>query len=188
MQIDEKEFLRVVEDSGELVFFDIESTGLNPDYNSCLMVSILPYNAKKPVTFSVTQNSIGNDRRVVREAVEYLNSKACWCSFYGKLFDIPFLRGRLLKWNTSLEVAKKHHIDLYWIIRANVNTSRRSQAHLLDWLGAPHSKMSVPASVWSDVGLDPASIKTLKTRCESDVFGLRDLYNRAKHFIRNIQR
>jgi len=188
MQLDEKTFLRMAEASGELVFVDIETTNLQSDYGSVLMVSILPYNEDKVTTYSVKRNAIGNDQKVVREAVEHLNEMACWCTFYGKMFDIPFLRSRLLKWGMNLELDKRHHIDLYWIIRANTNTSRRSQAHLLNWLGTPHEKMSVSASTWSDVTQDPKALSILKDRCESDVLGLRDLYNRTKHFIRNIQR
>ncbi len=188
MQLDEKTFLEMAEKTGELVFFDIESYSLSPDYGSMLVFSALPYNATKATTFAVTTKGVGNDRKVVREATEYLNEKACWVSFYGKMFDVPFIRSRLLKWNMDLELIKKHHIDLYWVIRANVNPARKSQAHLLDWLKVDTRKMSVSADDWSEVGQKPSSIRVLKQRCESDVFGLRDLYKRTKMFVRNIQR
>ena len=62
MQIEASDYLRLVEKSNTLAFFDIEATGLRGDYNSVLVASIKPYNSK-PYSFVVKQP--GNDSRIV---------------------------------------------------------------------------------------------------------------------------
>ena len=42
MQLDAQDFLRLVESNKSLGFVDIESTGFRGDYNSVLVVSVLP--------------------------------------------------------------------------------------------------------------------------------------------------
>lgn len=184
MQIEAQDFLRLVEQNKGLVFVDIESTGLKGDYSSALVVSVRPYKAK-PTSFVVKQ--VGNDQRVVREAKEMLESADCWVTYYGKMFDIPFLNTRLLKWGED-PINKKPHIDMYFTLKSNIVTGRRSQSHLLLWLGTQEQKMGVGADVWAQIGLDGKNLRTMQQRCESDVAGLEGLYDKTKHLIREITR
>lgn len=185
MKVNEQDFLRLVENANTLVFFDLESTGFRGDYNSILVGSILKFGDKKAETFSVSQP--GNDQRVVREVRDYLESFDVWVTYYGKGFDIPMLNTRLLKWNLN-PVEKRPHIDLFYTLKANLLTSRRSQSHLNSWLQVPEQKLTVSADEWNTVLYDKKSMNKLIERCESDVEGLRDLYNRTKHLIRDIKR
>src|SRR5262245_5646436 len=147
MNLGEQDFLRLAEETGTLVFLDIEATGLRGDYNSVLVVSMKPY-GRKPYSFSVKQP--GHDQRVVREAKEALEKYDCWVTYYGKGFDLPMLNTRLLKWEQE-PILKKPHIDMYYTLKSNVLTARRSQGHLLSWLGTPEEKMTVSADVWNRI-------------------------------------
>ena len=186
MQLDVPIFLKMAEETGSLIFLDIEATGLRGDYNSVLCVSLKPY-GQKPVTFSVAQP--GNDQRVVREAKEFLEEKATvYCGYYSKGYDKPMLNTRLLKWGYG-PLPSLLHIDLYYSLRYNLLTARRSQGHLLSWLETPEQKMTVGADVWNEVLHNPTkAMKTLIARCESDVAGLEHLYNKTKHLIKDIKR
>ena len=185
MNIEPEMFLRLCEETKKLVFFDIESTGQKGDYNSVLCVSIKPYKAK-PVTHVIKQ--VGNDKAVVRLAKETLEGACCWVSYYGKGFDIPMLNTRLLKWGYE-PIAKRPHVDMYFTLKANILTGRRSQAHLLAWLGTKEQKMTVGADIWSSLAMSfDKNIETLIKRCESDVHGLEDMYTRTNHLIREITR
>lgn len=185
MQIDTEVFLRLVENAGTLAFADIEASGLRGDYNSTLIVSVKPY-GKKPISLVVSQP--GHDQKLVREAKALLETFDCWVTYYGKGFDIPFLNTRLMKWGLY-PIAKRPHIDMYYTLKSNLLTARRSQGHLLTWLGTPEQKMGVSASVWSEVSAEPEkNLKILKERCESDVEGLEALYRRSKHVVRDITR
>lgn len=184
MQLDAQKFLRLAEKANTLAFVDIEATGLRGDYNSVLVVSVKPF-AGKPYSFAVTQP--GNDKRVVREAKEALEGYDAWVTYYGKGFDIPMLNTRLLKWGIA-PIEKRHHIDMYFTLKHKLLTARKSQGHLLNWLGTPDQKMSVSADVWNDIVVNPAKhMPTMIKRCESDASGLQGLYERTKHLIADVK-
>lgn len=187
MQIDVQRFLRLTEAAQTLVFLDIEATGLRGDYNSVLVVSIKPFGAE-PTSFIVERP--GKDRAVVKAAQEALAEADAWVTYYGKGFDIKMLNTRLLRWGID-PIEKRPHIDMYYTLKSNLLTARRSQGHLLSWLKTPENKMTVSAEAWNEAlsGADEDGRKALKTmveRCESDVAGLEALYKRTSHLIRDI--
>ena len=185
MDISIEDFLRYVEGTGEIATFDIESTGLKGDYNSVLCVSIKRY-GRAPVTGVVKQP--GDDKELVIWAREELNKLACWISYYGKGFDFPMLNTRLLN-HGERPLLRKPHIDMYFSLRSSLLTGRRSQGHLLNWLGTKEQKMSVGADVWNRVLASPAKeLPQMVKRCESDVRGLECLYKRTKHLIKTANR
>lgn len=185
MQIDAQQFLGYVEATKKIAFYDIEATGLRGDYNSVLCVSIKPYD-EPPVTFTIKQP--GNDKKLVREAKDYLDQFDCWVGYYSKGFDKPMLNTRLLKWGMT-PLPSKHHIDVYYQLKYNLLTARRSQGHLLSWLGTPEQKMSVGADVWNDILYKTEeTMKQMVDRCESDVAGLEGLYKRTRHLYKDIKR
>ena len=184
MKVDPQIFLELVEGSKRLAFVDIEASGLKGDYNSTLVVSVKPHGSK-PESFVVKR--VGNDKAVVRAARECLEEYYAWVTYYGKGFDIPFLNTRLLKWGEA-PIERRPHIDLYYTLRFNILTGRRSQAHLLEWFRTPQKKMSVSADDWASLPSDPEKfLPTMVKRCESDVRGLEALYEKTKHLIRDIK-
>lgn len=185
MNIDTQEYLDLIEATHRLVFVDIEASGLRGDYNSVLCVSFKPY-GQDPYTFAVKQ--AGNDQKVVREAKEELEKYSAWCGYFSKGFDLPMLNTRLLKWGIP-PIVKRPHIDMYWLLKSNILTARRSQGHLLSWLETPEEKMTVSADVWNRILADTKNEMPLMIeRCESDVKGLEALYMRTRHLITEIKR
>jgi len=185
MQLDAQLFLRLAEKAGELAFVDIEATGLRGDYNSVLVVSVKRW-GKQPVSYAVEQP--GDDAAVVLAAKADLDTAACWVSYFGKGFDVKMLNTRLLQAG-SPPLLQRHHVDMYYVLKFNLLTARRSQGHLLLWAGTPEQKIGVSAEVWNKVLADPKThMPTMIRRCESDVRGLQGLYGKTKHLIREIQR
>ena len=184
MQIDPQIFLRLAEKSRSLFFIDIEATGLRGDYNSVLVVSIRPY-GRRPVSFAVSR--AGQDRSVLMAAKKMMEEADCWVTYYGKGFDIKMLNTRLLQHGLP-PIEKRHHIDMYYMLKSNLLTARRSQGHLLSWLDTPDQKMGVSAEVWNKILSDTsAQMPLMIKRCESDTAGLQALYKRCKHLIRDIK-
>ena len=185
MQLEAQDFLRLVEKAGTLAILDTEATGLRGDYNSLLVGSVKTYGGGIK-SFHVAQP--GNDKKLVRELKEYLEGFDAFVTYYGKGYDIPMLNTRLLRWGYK-PVEKLPHIDMYYVLKYNLLTARRSQGHLLSWLGTPEQKMGVGADVWNQILYDfDKSMKTMIKRCESDSIGLCDLYEKTKHLIRDIKR
>jgi len=197
VQVDAQTFLRLAEAAGTIASFDLEATGLKGDYNSILCVSIRPV-GKRCVTYAITKP--GHDKEVVKQAAELLSSMDCWITYYGKGFDFYMINTRLLKWGLP-PLQRKPHIDMYYTLKSNLNTSRRSQAHLLDWLRIRRTgestdrdnqeavhKMTVSADEWNEVLANPRkAMPTMIRRCESDTLGLQALYLRTKHLIKEIK-
>jgi len=187
MQVDAQKYLDFVETSNELCFWDIEATGLKADYNSILVISILPFYGD-PITLSV--DTVGNDKDIVNEAKEILENFDMWCGYYSRGYDIRMLNTRLFKWG-GLPVEKSLHLDLFYQLKSHLSASRRSQAHYMNWftdsVEEDMEKMSVGADSWSEM---PYNMKKhmpiMRDRCESDVIGLRTLYNRVKPLIKNV--
>lgn len=185
MNVDVQDYLRWVEKANTIAFFDIEATGLRGDYNSVLVVSVQPYKGK-PISLPITQP--GNDKAVVNQARELLDQFDCWVTYYGKGFDVPMLNTRLLKWGLP-PMPKKHHLDLYFALKSHILTARKSQGHLCSWLGTPEQKMTVGADEWNNVLTNTEkTMKIMTKRCESDAQGLRDLYEKTKHLLREIKK
>ena len=184
MQVDAQTFLPIAEKAGAIAFVDIEASNLKADFGTVVVVSIKPYGLP-PVTFSAKP---GRDKALLKQVAAELAKYPVWVTFYGKMFDIPFINSRLLV-NEMSPLPKHHHIDMYWIVKLQTALSRRNQAHLLEWLETPQKKMSVSPNVWANMPAEPeASLAVLVERCESDVSGLEALYNRTKHLIREITR
>ena len=197
MQLPAQDFLRLVEQAKTIVFYDLEATGLRGDYNSVLCVSVKPFGSK-PKTFAIEKP--GHDKKVVQGAAELLSNADAWVTYYGKGFDFKMINTRLLKWGLK-PLLSKPHLDMYYILKHHLNTSRRSQAHLLDWLRVNRTgestdrdneevvhKMSVSADEWNEVLANPRkAMPTMIKRCESDCAGLEALYRRTKHLIREIK-
>jgi uncharacterized protein YprB with RNaseH-like and TPR domain len=185
LQVEAKDFLRLVEGGGKLAFVDIEAMGLRGDYNSVLCVSAKPFGGK-PKTVCVT--TPGKDKDLIAATHDLLSGFDCWATYYGRMFDIPMLNTRALRWELP-PLPKRPHLDLYFLLRYNLLTARRSQGHLLSWLKLPEEKMTVSASDWADVAADPKRVlPTMVKRCESDVSGLEGLYRKVRHLVVNINR
>lgn len=183
MQLDPQEFLSLVESTGKICFFDLESSGTKGDYNAVHVVSIKPYK-QKPITFSVKQP--GYDIKVVREAKQELEKYMCWVTYYGKGFDVKMINTRLTRWGME-PIEKRLHIDMYFTLKENLLTGRRSQAHLLRFFECEHQKMDVSPEEWNTV-VATGDLTKMIARCESDTQGLESLYEKTKHLIRDIKR
>jgi len=195
MQIEVPTFLRLAEQAKRILFVDLEATGLRGDYNSVLCVSMRPY-GEKSITSQVEKP--GNDKKCIAETIEIMNDFDAWVTYYGKGFDIPMINTRAMRWCLK-PLCKKPHIDMYYSLKSNLLTARRSQGHLLDWLRIEANdtteesekfvkKMSVSADEWNHVLSYPhKAMPIMVKRCESDTYGLMNLYERTKHVLRDIK-
>ena len=187
MQVDSKMFLALVEETGSLMTFDIEASGLNADYGSMLCMSYKNFGSEVK---TIVVKQPGNDEELALKAKEILESAKCWLSFNGKMFDIRFINSSLLYYGHP-PVDKRHHLDLYFQLKPKIRASRKGLGPLAGWLKLSEGKMGVSQSVWREAP-DPVMWKehkkTLVARCESDVRVLENMYKRTKSFIGEVTR
>ena|SRR3990167_592220 len=193
MNVDPQHYLDLVERSGRLMFWDTESQGLEGDYGRMYVCSAKLF-GKDPEVFAVGKN--GQDRGMVREARDHLNTADCWVTYYGRGHDVHLLNTRLVRWGYA-PLDPKPHIDMYYQLKYKLKTGRHSQAHLLEFLEdtmanmgiKPEHKMTISPNVWSDLFTSfPRNIRLLRERCMSDTRGLEALYRTTRHLIRDITR
>ena len=186
VSVDTQKYLEYLEKTNSICFWDIESTGLRGDYGTILVATVRPFNGR-PTTFRVEQ--VGNDQRLARELSSHLSSFDCWVTYYGKGFDKPMVNTRLLRWNRE-PLEARHHIDLYFTLKANTLMSRRSMAQYAGLLELHDQKMGVSPNVWTDILGQPRgqAMRTMVQRCESDTEVLKQLYEKTKHLIKEIKR
>lgn len=178
MQIDTQDFLRLVESARTLCFFDFETTGLQADYGQALVFSY-QFGNQKPKT---VLHEGRNDRSLVFQARDILNTADCIVSYNGKMFDVPFLNSRLLEYGLD-PIEKKHHIDMYFVLKYKIRTGSKSLGHISNWLKLEDKKMSLAPEAWRD-----RDLPLLRERCESDVRLLWQLYSKTKHLIHEVKR
>lgn len=185
MQIDSQYALEMAEKSGRLAFIDLEATGLHGDYNSILVGSVKPYGRK---TRSFVAETPGDDLLAVQDIRDELEKYYVWVSYYGKEYDIKLIKSRLLHY-AARNLDPRHHVDLYFHLKYHLLTSRKSQAHLLEWLNTKQRKMTLSPDEWNRVLREPdRGLEVLRKRCESDVRGLEALYKKTRHLIVNVTR
>lgn len=185
VRVETQDYLELVESTGSLAFWDIEATQLNADLGSALCASVKPY-GKDPYTFKI--RAVGNDVKVVRDLKDCLEEYQCWCTFYGKGFDVPFVNTRLLKWGYP-PIEARHHIDLFFTLKANTKMSSKGLGRFASLLGTDEQKMGVSQNVWSEMGFKmDKHMPIMVKRCESDCIALENIYSKTKHLIKEIKR
>jgi len=185
LKVEAQDYLKLVQKCNSVLFFDIESTGLNGDYDSTLVTSFQKYYDKAPYSYFVI--NVGNDVQALLQAKAELEAADLWVSYYGKGFDIPFLNTRLLKHGFA-PIQKKPHLDFYYTLSANLKTSRRSLAHIARWLELEEQKMDVPPTAWSNIVNEYDKYMPLMiNRCESDVRLLLEVYAKCAHLVKEIK-
>lgn len=180
MQIEVADFLRLCEGAGTILYFDIESSGFNADYNRVLTFSGQWHGKKKP--FTITAKTHRSEKAALERILKVWNKADIVVSYYGRGFDVPFLNARLFEYGLPL-LDSKHHLDLYYTLKPKFKLSRKSLDSMGTLAGIPEDKMKVPPRAWREV-----DIPILVKRCESDVKMLVQLYRKVKHLIKTISR
>lgn len=174
MKVEVEQFLRLAEKANTILFFDLETQGLTADYGRILVYS-RKFNAdKKCVTVT------GSERTILRAMREDFEKADLLVGYNSRLFDVTYANTRLLEIGKP-PLPKKHHLDMYFALKAKLRTTSKAMGSVGSLLGLEEDKMKVPAKEWRNKNL-PVLIE----RCESDVILLQELYVKTKHLIQTI--
>ena len=135
---DEKDFIKKT--GGEwyeypgnsMCFLDIESDGLKADFSTMLTWAI---KAKDGPVISdiITKEELFNgliDRRIVKSCVEELKKYRIVCSYFGKGFDLPFLRSKAFHYGLDFpDYGEIYHFDLYYWVKEQPKKRNKSMRY-----------------------------------------------------------
>lgn len=156
-----------------IAYFDMETTGLRPEFDRIICASIYSYPSGDMVTYRIDETKhedFADDRELailVRDELERHHIISGWNS---KGFDIPFLNTRL---NAQGEkrVSSKLHIDAMYQYRGwrGVKPRNSRLSTVAEFWNLDERKMDVDGQVWVKAqGGNTKAINILVERCESD--------------------
>lgn len=101
----------------DLLFFDIETTGLSPSSSFIYMIGVGYY---KDTSFNIVQwfaeNSL-EESKILSDFYEFIDSFTSIIHFNGQMFDIPFVEKRSQKLKIECPISEKQSFDIYKIIK-----------------------------------------------------------------------
>ncbi len=101
----------------DALFFDIETTGLNPKTNRIFLIGLVffePNTKKWQLTQLFSEKSCDKEERELLETFStFLENKICLIHFNGNSFDIPYLISRFEKYQLPHVFSSKNSLDLY---------------------------------------------------------------------------
>lgn len=174
------------------LFLDIEASNLDADFGQVLCVgfkslggpmhcpSIHDYPSKKGASFAES------DFPLVRDLYKIICDADLIVTYYGKLFDWPFLQARmLLAGLPPLPPLATQHLDLYWTVKSNFKISRRRLETVSEWLGCPYPKTPLNGPIWVEARAgNQKAMKYVIDHCKQDIKILEWVYEKLKPYIR----
>lgn len=101
----------------EILFFDIETTGLNSKTSQVFLIGLVFFQADikkwKLLQFLMEKNCEEEEKKVLKSFSSFIKNKLQIIHFNGNSFDIPYLISRFQKYQLDNPFSNKVSIDLY---------------------------------------------------------------------------
>ncbi len=178
----------------QILAVDIEATSLKASFGHVLCCSFLDMmNLKaKPETLRLDADEykgegVSDDSKLVKAIKEKLEDAWIWCTWYGKMYDIPFLNGRLAMHGIR-PIEKRMHLDLLYYSRGQFMKLHSSKLDsIAKTFELKSQKSDILPSVWLKAQQgDSDAINYVVKHCEADVRVLRDAFGILYPYVRNI--
>ena len=186
--------------------WDIETTGLNAAFDRMLcasFVELLPPESiterPKPVTFRLDKllhdkDDYTCDAALVNAVVEFMDDVNLICTWNGKLFDVRFLKARMVKHALKYPRLRRplnrfFHADLMWTWSTHMGTRGRRLAMVERFVNTSDRKTPLDEDTWARAALlTPQDMDLVCEHCEADVHTLSEVYWRILPFVGTIQK
>lgn len=173
-------------------FFDIESSNLVADFGIMLSYCILDGTNGEILSSVIKKADIerakaGNeDHKVVRQCIEDLSKFDRIVTFYGKRFDIPFVRTRASICGVDFpHYGSLIHDDLYFVVRHRFRLSSNRLENACRVLLGDTNKTRVEGKYWRAAARgDKESLSYILDHNKKDVEDLQRLYDHVLEFVR----
>ena len=105
-------------DKEEILFFDIETTGLSPKSAQIYSIGLLLFKASEMEIVQLFANSLSEEIEVLQKFQEYCKAKTQFISFNGKSFDTPFLEKSYSQYGLKSPITGFPQLDLFKMIQS----------------------------------------------------------------------
>lgn len=177
--------LSLCERSGSLATLDIEATNLAASFGRILVIAVKPY-GKKPVSF--VAKTLKDERRMLEDAVPFINSFECTVGHFSTYYDIPFIASRLTyhKLSPKLELQLRFHVDTWKVARFNLKMHKNHLATLCRSFHLTEEKDDMSPDDWIKIQENfDAHIGKMRKYCEQDTRSTEALYKHIRHLAGN---
>ena len=182
-------------DTPKIVAFDVETTNFQAPFGRAMAVvckDILGRETKifreDDPLYATGQRS--DDSKLIEAVRDYMESAWMWISWYGKMFDIPFLNGRLLL-NGLRPIEKRLHLDLIYFSRAQfIKLGSSKLDNVAKRFRLKNQKTPLDADDWVHAGYDgdKEALDRVVKHCVYDVRVLVETFQYLAPFVANIHK
>lgn len=185
-------YLREHPDREKIGFLDVEASNLDADFGIILSYCIKELDG--PILGEVISESdilwgarAGHeDKHLVKKLVDDLQGFDRIVTYYGKRFDVPYIRARALSNGLTFpNYGTLKHLDLYDVVKSKLKISSRRQANVAQLVLGKTDKTAVEAKYWRGGQRgDAKSLKYVFEHNRIDVMELEALYKKLLPFFR----
>jgi len=173
-------------------YFDLETTGLTAIMGRLLCASFADAWGRV-TTFRIEDTNRASkidDRELAVKIRDQLETYDIICGHNSKLFDVPFLNARLLRWGERPLRKDLKHLDTRYV--AGIQNVKIGSGKLINIQKFSHiesEKSEVDWDTWALAGLgDKEAMEYVVEHCERDVLVLREVFGKLKAHVVNIHR
>lgn len=164
----------------KILFFDIESTGLNATFGTILCIGYKflsdPEVHVPTILDGRKRASMLDDKRLVERFAKVYNHCDYSVGHYSSRFDLPMIRTKLLKWGLP-PLPPKPHIDTWWVARRELKLHSNRLAVLQDFLGCTAAKTPLKPDDWIQAAHGSKdALEYIVEHCRQDVLVLEEVF------------
>jgi uncharacterized protein YprB with RNaseH-like and TPR domain len=177
-----------------ILAFDIEATHLKASFGHIICCSFLDMLDPTAEVETIRIDELkgkrkSDDSRVVRAIKTKLEDTWCWAGWYSKMYDIPFINGRLAL-HGMMPVEKRMHLDLLYYSKGQFMRLHSSKLDsVAKTFQLKNQKTDILPDEWLRAGEgETEAISYVVEHCEADVKVLRDVFPILAPHIANLHK
>ena len=176
-----------------MAFYDIETDGLGAWNHEMTCWSIADNFGKvtNATKFDFPQRSLLDDKGLVVALRDELEKYDILVAWYGTMFDLPFMNGKLLEYGER-PIRDMMYLDPCFKTRGGrygIKVGSSKLKNVAKFFKTAHQKPEVEWSTFKLAAIgDPEALAEVQDRCDADVLTMRDIFQHIKPMIRTLHR
>ena len=171
-----------------ILFFDIESTGLNATFGTILCIGYKWLGNPKvhvPTILDYSKSNFLDDRGLVREFAKVYEGADYTVGHYASRFDVPMIQSKLLRYNLP-PLAPIPLIDTWRVARDTFKFHNNRLATIQGFLGLTHEKTPISFDHWLQAAHgNKKALRQVVEHCRLDVLVLEEAFVKLRPWIKN---